>query len=81
MKLLLDENLSWLHAAALRDRGHDAVAAVEAGLAGEPDERVRAFAINTGRILLTLDADFANILRFPAGRNSGCDPIEGTSAD
>jgi predicted nuclease of predicted toxin-antitoxin system len=64
----------------LRERGHDAVAAVEAGLAGEPDERIRAYAIDTGRILLTLDADFANILRFPPAETPGV-TIEGTSAD
>jgi len=34
-------------------------------LSGEPDEKVRAFAIESGRVLVTLDADFANILRFP----------------
>lgn len=71
MKLFLDENLSWLQAGALRERGHDAIAAAEAGLAGAPDERIRAFAIETGRILLTLDADFANILRFPPADTPG----------
>lgn len=65
MKLLLDENLSRNQSARLRDLGHDAVAAAEVGLSGEPDERVRAYAIETGRVLVTLDADFANMLRFP----------------
>jgi len=65
VKLLLDENLSPQHAAMLRQQGHDAVAVIEAGLSGEPDDKVRAFAIESGRVLVTLDADFANILRFP----------------
>ena len=44
MKLLLDENLSPQHAAVLREQGHDAVAVTEAGLSGESDDKVRAFA-------------------------------------
>jgi predicted nuclease of predicted toxin-antitoxin system len=71
VKLLLDENLSAQHAAILREHGYDAVAVTEAGLSGEPDETVRAFAIETGRVLVTLDADFANILRFPPAGTPG----------
>jgi len=64
VKFLLDENLSPNQAQNLRDLGYDAVAVVELGLEGSPDERVRMAAIETGRVLITLDADFANILRF-----------------
>ena len=71
MKPLMDENLSPQHAMRLRELGHDAVAVVEAGLSGEPDERIRSFAIGSGRILLTLDADFANMLRFPTEGTPG----------
>jgi predicted nuclease of predicted toxin-antitoxin system len=71
VKLLLDENLSHRHAAFLREQGHDAVAVVEVGLSGQPDSGVRMFAIESGRILLTLDADFANILRFPPAGTPG----------
>lgn len=71
MKLLLDENLSYRHAAFLREQGHDAIAVLEAGLSGQPDNRVRIFAIESGRILLTLDADFADILRFPPAGTPG----------
>jgi predicted nuclease of predicted toxin-antitoxin system len=65
VKLLPDENLSPQQSAVLRENGYDAIAVAEAGLCGEPDEAVRAFAVESGRILITLDADFANILRFP----------------
>jgi len=65
VKLLLDENISPKHAAMLRQQGHDAVAVTEAGLSGESDDKVRAFAIESGRVLVTLNAEFANILRFP----------------
>jgi len=65
VKLLLDENLSSQHACELRAEGYDVCAVVEAGLSGEPDERIRQYAIETYRVLVTLDADFANIVRFP----------------
>jgi predicted nuclease of predicted toxin-antitoxin system len=65
VKLLLDENISASHARALRAERYDAVAIVEQGLGGAADEAVRLHAIDTGRILVTLDADFANIIRFP----------------
>ena len=65
MKLLLDENISPRLAMLLRSEGHDAIAAVEGGLSGRPDPEVRAYSIATGRVLITLDADFADILRYP----------------
>jgi predicted nuclease of predicted toxin-antitoxin system len=68
---LLDENLSPHQAARLREQGHDAVAVTEVGLSGAPDEKIRAFAIESGRVLVTLDADFANILRFPPAGTPG----------
>ena len=71
MRLFLDENISPLHARELRFEGYDAVAVVEAGLSGASDERVLEFAVKEDRILLSLDADFANILRFPAENTPG----------
>jgi predicted nuclease of predicted toxin-antitoxin system len=71
VRLLLDENLSPQQAAVLREQGHDAVAAVEVGLSGEPDTQVREFAIREGRVLITLDADFADMLRFPPAGTPG----------
>ncbi|HET7738210.1 MAG TPA: DUF5615 family PIN-like protein [Tepidiformaceae bacterium] len=71
MTFLLDENLSTLHAAELRSEGYDACGVVEAGLSGATDEAVRDFAIAQGRVLITLDADFANLQRFPPGQTPG----------
>ena len=65
MKLLLDENLSYRHAARLREKGHDAVAMAAENLAGMSDAIVREAAVASGRVLVTLDADFGNILRYP----------------
>jgi predicted nuclease of predicted toxin-antitoxin system len=51
--------------------GYDAVSVVEAGLSGADDSAVRTVAIEQGRILITLDADFANVLRFPPFETPG----------
>jgi len=45
--------------------GHDAVSVLEIGLSGAGDEEVRNTAIADERVLLTLDADFANVVRYP----------------
>ncbi|MBI2685782.1 MAG: DUF5615 family PIN-like protein [Acidobacteria bacterium] len=58
-------------AAILGEQGHDAVAVVEAGLSGQPDSRIREFAIEQDPVLLTLDVDFANMLRFPPAGTPG----------
>lgn len=71
MRLFLDENLSPHQTYALRDSGYDACAVFEVGLSGAPDEEIRRFAIENGRVLLTLDADFANVLRFPPEQTPG----------
>lgn len=71
MKLLLDENLSPLHAFELRSLGHDACAVVEVGQSGAADVEIRRFAIEEGRVLVTLDADFANVIRFPPESTPG----------
>jgi predicted nuclease of predicted toxin-antitoxin system len=71
VKLFLDENLSPLHAADLRSEGHDAVAVTEVGLSGAADPQVLSFAVETGRVLVTLDADFANVLRLPPAQTLG----------
>ena len=71
MKLLLDENLSPRHSSELRSQGHDAFTILEVGLSGASDEQVRLFAVKNGRVLITLDADFANVMRFPPAGTSG----------
>ena len=65
MKLLLDENLSPSPAQRLRQAGHDAVAVRDIGLGGVNDTLIRQCAMEQQHILVTLDADFGHILRFP----------------
>jgi predicted nuclease of predicted toxin-antitoxin system len=61
VKLFLDENLSPQHASELRAEGYDAMAVLEVGLSGATDEQVLRFAVENGRVLVTLDADFGNV--------------------
>jgi len=69
VRLLFDENLSFLSAQwAATTLAVDVLDARAAGLAGKTDREVRRFAIETDRILVTLDADFGNLIRFsPSG--------------
>lgn len=62
MKLVLDEHLSPAVAEELRRRGHDVVAAGEAGLRGQPDAALLGWAVSEGRAVLTADyADFRGL--------------------
>jgi predicted nuclease of predicted toxin-antitoxin system len=69
VRLLFDENLSTLSADYTRvTLGVDVLDARAAGLAGKPDSEVRQFAIESDRILVTLDGDFGSLVRFsPSG--------------
>jgi hypothetical protein len=79
VKLLLDENLSPRRSSDLRSEGYDAYAVIEIGLSGATDEQILRDAIENGRVIVTLDADFANCHTFSAGTYAwGC-AIEGPS--
>jgi predicted nuclease of predicted toxin-antitoxin system len=62
MKFLVDECLSPATAKSLRDADHDAVHAADLGLAGNPDEAVMAAALSTGRVIVSADTDFGQLL-------------------
>lgn len=65
MRLLFDENLSALSAQWVTSTlAVDVLDARSAGLAGKTDQEIRQFAVETGRILVTLDADFGNLIRY-----------------
>ena len=51
--------------------GYDAVAVSEIGLSGASDSTVRSSAVSAGRVLITMDADFGNVLRYPATGTPG----------
>lgn len=67
----LDENLGVRAIELLREAGHDIETVVGEDLGGASDEDLIAVCGAEGRILLTLDLDFANVLRFPPSRHAG----------
>ena len=71
MKLKLDENLSRKLREPLRELGFDATTAVEEGLQGRPDTEVGEVASREGRMILTLDLEFADLRKYPPGGHPG----------
>lgn len=62
MKFLLDENQSPLIADLLAEAGHDAVHVRDIDLRTSPDEKVLAAARNSGRVVISADTDFGELL-------------------
>lgn len=69
MRFLVDENLLLPIVEALRRQGHD-VAWVRADAPGSTDEQVLARALAEGRVLVTADKDFGELV-FGAGLGAG----------
>jgi len=71
MRVKLDENLSRRLKPALLQAGHDVATVEEEGLLGRSDEAVGAAAAAEGRVLFTLDLEFADLRKHPPGRHPG----------
>jgi predicted nuclease of predicted toxin-antitoxin system len=71
MKIKLDENLGRRGSALFQAAGHDVDTVVDEGLATASDDAVRAAATTVGRVLVTLDTDFANPMRHPPAATPG----------
>jgi predicted nuclease of predicted toxin-antitoxin system len=71
MRIKLDENLSRHLAASLTELGHDVATAAEEGLLGKDDREVGAAAAQEGRLVFSMDLDFADLRRFPPGQHPG----------
>jgi predicted nuclease of predicted toxin-antitoxin system len=71
MHFKVDENLHVEIAALLRDRGHDALTVFDQGLRGRSDRDLANFTQSEGRVLISLDLDFSNILMFPPEKYPG----------
>ena len=71
MKLKLDENLGILGQAVLRAEKHDVSTVLEQNLQAALDEQIAKVCTDESRILITLDLDFANPLRFPPQDTAG----------
>lgn len=64
MKFKLDENLSPELSPLFSEAGHEAHTVLEEHLSGIQDARLFARCVQEGRVLVTLDLDFSNPLRF-----------------
>ena len=71
MKLKLDENLGKLAFELLTSDGYDVCNVPIQKLQGADDDALIAKANDDARILVTLDLDFANPLRFPPPNSHG----------
>ncbi|GEM85288.1 DUF5615 family PIN-like protein [Meiothermus hypogaeus] len=65
MRILLDENIPQRVLWWLIGEGHEVVTAREAGLTGRSDAVLYAYAERHNYVLVTLDLDFSDPLRFP----------------
>jgi predicted nuclease of predicted toxin-antitoxin system len=65
MKFKTDENLPVEVAEAMRAAGHDAVSVLEQDLGGWADPSVAEICRSEGRVLVSLDADFADVRAYP----------------
>lgn len=71
MKFKVDENLPSEHAEMLRAAGHDATTVAEQKLTGAEDAALMQRCWSEGRILVTLDMDFANVRAYPPETHPG----------
>ena len=71
MKWKLDENFGSHTAHLFLDAGHDVETVLQERLGGSSDETLFEVCIREDRSLLTLDTDFADVLRFPPHRAPG----------
>ena len=71
MRFKLDENLSGKLTRLFAEAGHDAVTVGEQGMTGEGDAGVASVCAAEGRVLVTLDTDFADIRVYPPERYPG----------
>jgi len=71
MQFKIDENLPIEVAELLHQAGHDAVSVHEQHLEGSADSDVALACQQEGRILMTLDMDFADIRAYPPEQYPG----------
>jgi hypothetical protein len=71
VKIKTDENIGRRAVELLRDAGHDVITVFEQDLAGSADDAIFAACRAEQRVLVTLDRDFGEPLRFPSERSAG----------
>jgi len=71
MRFKLDENIGSRAARLFPQAGHDVETVLQGGLSGAVDEIIFETCVREKRCLLTLDLDFADIVRFPPHKAPG----------
>lgn len=71
MRFKIDENLPQEVAQLLCERGHEADSVFDESLSGAKDAAVFEVCQQQGRVLMTLDLDFANIQAYPPAAAAG----------
>ncbi len=71
MRFKIDENLPASFATELRAAGHEADTVRDEKLEGATDDVVLATCDREGRVLVTEDLDFANVVAYPPDRHQG----------
>jgi predicted nuclease of predicted toxin-antitoxin system len=61
----LDENVPDSVGTTLREAGHDVAFARDQQLAGAPDDQLLTIAAREGRVLVSFDRGFANVIQHP----------------
>jgi predicted nuclease of predicted toxin-antitoxin system len=71
VKIKLDENIGTRGRELLAADGHDVATVRDQGLSGSSDETIFEVCRDEGRVLITLDRDFGEVLRFPPNESAG----------
>lgn len=71
MKIKLDENLGNRAVELFRESGHEVSTVIDQGLEGANDDDLIEACRTEERVLVTLDLDFSNVLRYPPERYAG----------
>jgi predicted nuclease of predicted toxin-antitoxin system len=71
MKLKLDENLDERLADRIAASGHDVSTVRRQELSGATDDVIYRVCKEEGRAIVTLDLDFASVIRFPPDETAG----------
>jgi hypothetical protein len=71
LKIKLDENIGRRGIEILANAGHEVMTVRDQGLAAAADDILFDVCAGEGRVLITLDRDFGETLRFPPWKGAG----------